>query len=109
MTGEYCRLQLLWGKEVKQVSNLPAGRHGFQRLKMFQGFNAFKWFESKRHNPPNNKQQTPNNKHSKPQTINIQNPNRNAFLLLLHFFVLIQRNEAKKNQAKPDRSARFAL
>ncbi|MEY4703145.1 MAG: hypothetical protein RIR96_1042 [Bacteroidota bacterium] len=27
----------------------------------------------------------------------------------LHFFVLIQRNEAKKNQGKPDRSARFAL
>jgi hypothetical protein len=26
----------------------------------------------------------------------------------LHFFVLIQRNEAKKNQGKPDRSARFA-
>jgi hypothetical protein len=33
----------------------------------------------------------------------------NVFLIiLLHFFVLIQRNEAKKNQGKPDRSARFA-
>jgi hypothetical protein len=30
-------------------------------------------------------------------------------VFLLHFFVLIQRNEAKKNQGKPDRSARFAL
>jgi hypothetical protein len=29
-------------------------------------------------------------------------------VFLLHFFVLIQRNEAKKNQGKPDRSARFA-
>jgi hypothetical protein len=29
-------------------------------------------------------------------------------MVLLHFFVLIQRNEAKKNQGKPDRSARFA-
>jgi hypothetical protein len=29
-------------------------------------------------------------------------------MFLLHFFVLIQRNEAKKNQGKPDRSARFA-
>jgi hypothetical protein len=30
-------------------------------------------------------------------------------IVFLHFFVLIQRNEAKKNQGKPDRSARFAL
>jgi hypothetical protein len=29
-------------------------------------------------------------------------------VFILHFFVLIQRNEAKKNQGKPDRSARFA-
>jgi hypothetical protein len=29
-------------------------------------------------------------------------------MFLLHFFVLIQRNEAKKNQGKPDRSAHFA-
>jgi hypothetical protein len=34
---------------------------------------------------------------------------REAIVFLLHFFVLIQRNEAKKNQGKPDRSARFAL
>jgi hypothetical protein len=34
---------------------------------------------------------------------------KNVFLIvLLHFFVLIQRNEANKNQGKPDRSARFA-
>jgi hypothetical protein len=31
-----------------------------------------------------------------------------TIVFLLHFFVLIQRNEAKKNQGKPDRSARFA-
>jgi hypothetical protein len=31
-----------------------------------------------------------------------------SFVFSLHFFVLIQRNEAKKNQGKPDRSARFA-
>jgi hypothetical protein len=37
------------------------------------------------------------------------NGTNKAFVFLLHFFVLIQRNEAKKNQGKPDRSARFAL
>jgi hypothetical protein len=34
---------------------------------------------------------------------------KKTIVFLLHFFVLIQRNEAKKNQGKPDRSARFAL
>jgi hypothetical protein len=42
---------------------------------------------------------SPNHKH---QTFSL------SFVFLLHFFVLIQRNEAKKNQGKPDRSARFA-
>jgi hypothetical protein len=37
-----------------------------------------------------------------------KNGTNKANVFLLHFFVLIQRNEAKKNQGKPDRSARFA-
>jgi hypothetical protein len=42
------------------------------------------------------------------QTFQTPNGIYNAIVFSLHFFVLIQRNEAKKNQGKPDRSARFA-
>jgi hypothetical protein len=38
----------------------------------------------------------------------IANGTDKTIVFSLHFFVLIQRNEAKKNQGKPDRSARFA-
>jgi hypothetical protein len=52
-------------------------------------------------NPKRSKRQTS-------QTFQTPNGIYNAIVFSLHFFVLIQRNEAKKNQGKPDRSARFA-
>jgi hypothetical protein len=91
------------------VSDLPAGRQGFQR------FNAFKWFERKRHKPQTSKQQIFPISNLKslifnPRSATISNPKLSLShsFFSLHFFVLIQRNEAKKNQGKPDRSARFA-